>query len=257
MSPQATVRAQARDALKHKYPKALTALVTALLPVCLIDYAAAALLNTALVFGSDYSDFNLVNNVVVYPLTLIAGVLLSPFLNGYIRIYYRNALTGEMDLNDLFYYFEGGRYGNALALNLSLMLRLILPAALCYLPVVAYIVICAKLDNGFYGSVLFGDFYFILWILSALLLTLYALRYFTVYALHIEYEQMSIKELFGASSRIMQGRTSAAAKLVLSYTPWMLLCITVLPLLYVVPYMTQGLCIGAKWMTRAAYEENQ
>ena len=73
--------------------------------------------------------------------------------------------------------------------------------------------------------------------------------------MRVESEQLSNKELFALAKKTMKGRTGDAAKLIFSYTPWMLLCLTVLPVFYVVPYMTQGLCIGAKWMTRAAFEE--
>lgn len=260
MSPQETVRAQARDALKHNYARALTALVTALLPVVMIDAASGAIINSLFALGSASNTINVLNIVLIDPLILIAGILLSPFLNGYIRVYYKNAFTGEMDLGDLFCYFESGRYANTLVLNLNLILRLLLPAFFCYAPVILYIVICSEMDNGFFGCVLYNDFYVILWILSAVILTLYSLRYFTVFTLYVENESLSVSDLFRTSKQIMRGQSGDAAKLIFSYTPWMLLCITVLPLLYVVPYMTQGLCIGAKWMTRAAfaaYEEKE
>ena len=50
---------------------------------------------------------------------------------------------------------------------------------------------------------------------------------------------------------------SSAAALIFSYYPWMLLSMLILPALYVIPYMTQGLCIGSRWMTQAAYERQE
>ena len=55
----------------------------------------------------------------------------------------------------------------------------------------------------------------------------------------------------------MKNRTGSAAKLIFSFTPWILLCLLILPMLYVIPYMTQSLCVSAKWMTKAALEENK
>lgn len=257
MSPQATVRAQARGALQHNYPTAIFALVTALLPVMLLNTVSGAVLNLFYVLGGSSKSSSILEITLVYPLMMIGGVLLSPFFNGYVRVYYRNGFTGVMEPGDLYYYFEGAnRYTAALALNLSFLLRMLLPAALCFAPVIGYLVICVNMDNGFYGSVLFGGGYFILWILSSILLTLYGLRYFTVFTLHVENEALCPRELFRLTREIMREQTGSAAKLIFSYTPWMLLCLTVLPMLYVVPYMTQGLCIGAKWMTRAKFEEH-
>ena len=257
MSPQAVVRAQARDILKHHYASAVIALITALLPAALIDSAAGVIVNGVIAASADADVLSVTEVAVILPLSIIAGVLATPLFNGYIRVFYRCALTGGMELGDLFYYFEKGRYSRTLVLNLLFVLRLLLPAALSFSPVLAYTIICAVMNNGFFGTVLYTDVYVILWILSSVILTLYALRYFTVFTLYAEDEASEYRELFRSSKRIMRSRTGSAAKLLFSYTPWMLLCLTVLPMLYVVPYLTQGLCIGAKWMTRAASEENQ
>lgn len=253
LSPQATVRAQARDALKHNYARAIIAFLTALLPVFITDGAVTGVVCIVGEFGLDGFTEAVIIQSIVYPLMIAAGIFASPFINGYVRVYYRNAFTGEMDLNDLFYYFEDGRYKRTLKLNLSFMLRLLLPAVISYLPLVLFVIISANI-KGFTGSVPYRDFYLILAILSSVIITLYALRYFAVLTLYVENESLSNKELFDASKHIMRSQSVSAAKLIFSYTPWMLLCFTVLPVLYVAPYMTQGVCIGAKWMIRAAYE---
>ena len=54
----------------------------------------------------------------------------------------------------------------------------------------------------------------------------------------------------------MKQRTGDVAKLIFSFTPWMLLGLLVLPLLYVIPYITQSLCVSAKWLTKSALESN-
>lgn len=256
LSPQAAVKAQARSALKHKYASAVIALLIALVPLFLIDTAVIGLVGVINLITSNRETQAVLFTAIAYPVALMAGVLLSPFLNGFVRVYYRNALSGEMDLNDLFYYFGKYRYSRTLLLNLSFALRLLLPGLCFFLPVVFYAVICYQLNNGFYGSVLYDDFYFILTVMSTTVLTLYSLKYFTVLTLYVEDGEQRNKEIFRASKYIMSGQAGNAAKLIFSYTPWILLCLTVLPMLYVIPYMTQGLCIGAKWMTRAAYEES-
>ena len=257
LSPQAIVRAQARKALQHNYAKAITAMAAALLPIFMIDTAIKILLSLFYLFRADTDTMTVLNIAVIDPVIVVLGVLLSPMINGYIRVYYRNALSGKMDLQDLYYYFDRERYSQTLQLNLSYLLRMVLPAILFYLPLIIYESVSYQLEIDFYGSMLYNDCYFLLAVMSTVILTLYSLKYFTVFTLHIENEERSIGELFRTSKSIMREQSPDAAKLIFSYTPWMLLCLTILPIFYVVPYMTQGLCIGAKWMTRVGNEESK
>lgn len=257
MSPQATVRAQARDALHHRYAAALLGFVVLILVFSAVEGFVSALtyLSMALVGDSDVQK--MIDLLFIFPVLITAIVLVSPVMNGYIRLFYRNALTDHMDPSDLYYYFRRGYYTRALRLNLSFILRLLLPAFLSFLPVLIYNIVVHSIADDFTATATHRVFFFILCVLSTVILTLWSLRYFTVFTLLVENEEFSNGELFILSRRIMRGHAMEAAKLVFSYTPWMLVCMTVLPLLYVVPYMTQGLCIGAKWMTRAAYEVNR
>ena len=253
VSPHKIIRYQARQALKGNYAAAVCGFIIGLLPLYIIDGASTAVICAlSLIFGKGISDAAVM--LTVYPIIVVAGVLLSPFFNGYVRMYYRSAFSGRMDMSDIYYYFSGGLYTRALRLNLSYILRMLLPTALFFAPVFIYTAVCNSMDNGFTKSVLYGDFYFILTVLSLILTTLYSLRYFTVFTVFIENETLGNKEIFDLSKYIMKGHGAAASGLIFSYTPWMLLCLLILPALYVVPYMTQGLCIGAKWMTQAAYE---
>ena len=257
MSPQKTIRSQARALLKNKYAPAVCGFVILLIPLYCIDGGVTAVACALSSAGIEKGSLELMITLTAYPLMIIAGALLSPFINGYIRMYYRNAMNAQMDLNDLFYYFNSKRYARALTLDLSLAIRMLLPALLFYLPVIIYSAICNSLDNGFINSVLYKDFYFILSVMSTVLTVLYSLKYFTVFTLFIEYEEIDSKQLFALSKSVMRGFSGAAAKLIFSYTPWMLLCMFILPALYVVPYMTQGLCLGARWFTQAAMAERR
>ena len=86
---------------------------------------------------------------------------------------------------------------------------------------------------------------------------MYSLRYFTVFTVSADNPDFSPKQVFQYNKYIMKNRTGSAAKLIFSFTPWILLCLLILPMLYVIPYMTQSLCVSAKWMTKAALEENK
>lgn len=256
MSPQSIVRKQARDALKNQYAPAVISFIIMLIPIVIIDGAATALVCALYSIVTDKAAAEIISSSIVYSLFIIGGFLLSPVINGYIRVFYLNALNGEMDVRQMYYYFEKSRYNNTLSLNLRYFARMFLPALLLFSPVIIYDVLIMSLAQDFYDSVLYKDVYFILFVLSTVTTTLYSLRYFTVFTLKVEMEYIDNKELFAYSKAIMKDKTVSAAKLIFSFTPWMLLCLTILPILYVAPYMTQALCIGAKWMTRATYEVN-
>ncbi|MBQ6411983.1 MAG: DUF975 family protein [Ruminococcus sp.] len=256
MSPEAIVKAQARNILKQNYVKAIVAMLIVLLPFYMIDGATTAISCAIMNLISDEQVSTAVIYSIGYPVELIAGYLLSPVINGYVRAYYKAAYTNSIELRDVFYYFGAGRYGNALSLNIRVILRMLLPVLVLYLPLIIFETVSVNLDSDFYGSVLYNDFYFILAVLSTVTTTLYSTRYFTVFTVSADNPQFTPSQVFAYNKYIMKYRTGSAAKLIFSFTPWLLLGLLVLPLLYVIPYMTQSLCVSAKWMTKAALEEN-
>jgi len=250
MSPQAAVRAQARNALRHRYAPAVLGFVVLVLAFTVVDAFSSVPYYLFRSLFSDDSTRTLLTNAVMLPVGTACAILISPVINGFIRMFYRNALNDRMEPADLYHYFAKNLYARTLRLNLGFVLRMILPCLLFFLPVFGYVAVCMNFASSFFGSVPYSDFFFILCILSMILVVLYSLRYFVVFTLYAENDRLSNRELFRISALLMRTHSASAAKLVFSYTPWLLLCMTILPMIYVVPYMTQGLCIGAKWMSR-------
>ena len=248
LSPSAIVRSQARQTLKGNYAAAVGAFMVLLLPVYLVEGLAVIIDAILYQLISDRVLYGVLEIVILTPVIILSIVFLSPLLNGFIRIFYKSAYTRKCNFSDLFYYFSSGRYHNTLHLNLALTIRLMLPAVMCFLPLIAYYIFCFSLMPDFVGTTLYMDFEFILAVMSAILLILYSLKYFVVFALYCEDDSADVQTIFRASKEIMNEQKSSATKLIFSFTPWMLLCLLIIPALYVVPYMTQSLCIGAKWM---------
>lgn len=257
MSAEAIIKSQARDILKHNFVKAIAALAILLIPYYIIDGTTTVISCLVPQFVSDETKSMLLVYSIGYPVEVIMGFLYSPIINGYIRAFYHAAHTKTIDLKDVFYYFGSGRYINALGLNIRLVLRMLLPVLILYSPLIAFVTIGSIFAPEFSGTLLYNDFYFILALLSTITTTLYSLRYFTVFTVSADNPDFSPKEVFQYNRYIMKHRTGSAAKLILSFTPWLLLCLLILPMLYVIPYMTQSLCVSAKWMTKAALEENK
>ncbi len=256
MTAEAIIKSQARSILKENFVKAILAMLIVLLPFFIIDGATTAISCVIINYVSDEKLISVFAYAIGYPLSLVAGFLLSPVMNGYIRAFYKAAYTNTIDLRDVFYYFGAQHYFSALQLNIRYILRMFIPVLLLYSPLIAYDLISAGIGSDFVGTTLYQDVYFILAVLSTLAASLYSLKYFTVFTVSADNPQFTPKEVFAYNKYIMKHHTGDVAKLIFSFTPWMLLGLLVLPLLYVIPYITQSLCVSAKWLTKSALESN-
>ncbi len=249
LSPSAIVRKQARITLKGNYVAAVAAFLILLSPLFILEALGTVIDMLLVQTVSDKQTLELMEILILTPICIAAVVLLSPLFNGYVRLFYQAAYTKKMNMNDVFYYFSAERYQNTLHLNMLMIVRMIFPALLCFLPLLAYYFICLRYMEDFIGTVLYLDAAFLLTALSMILLILYALKYYLVFTLYCEDETADVRQLIRTSKAMMKELKSSAAHLIFSFIPWMLLCLLILPALYVIPYMTQSLCIGAKWMT--------
>ena len=255
MSPEATIKSQARGILKRNFVPAIMALLILLLPFYIIDGTTTAIscgiINT--VQDKDLADT--LTYSIGYPLEAIFYILMSPLINGYIRAFYKATYSNRIDLKDVIYYFSKHHYGSALHLNLNLILRMLIPIILFYSPVIIFDVLTTMYIQDVSNTVLYTNAKFLFMTMSTFIVVLYSLRYFTVFTVSADNPQFSTKEVFAYNKKIMKNNTNSAAKLIISFIPWMLLCLLILPMLYVIPYITQSRCVSAKWLTQAALEE--
>ena len=256
MTAEAIIKSQARSLLKHNFVKAIVALLILILPFYIIDGTTTAISCALIESISDEGLYSILVYSIGYPVEFIMFFLLSPVINGYVRAFYKAAYSDTIDLRDVFYHFERGRYGSALSLNIRIILRMLLPALILYSPLIIFDIIVANSGSDFAGTVLYNNCRFLFAVLSTVTTTLYSLRYFTVFTVSADNPQFTPEQVFAYNKYIMQNRTGSAAKLIFSFTPWMLLCLLILPMLYVIPYMTQSMCVSAKWMTKASLEVN-
>ncbi len=249
MSAEKIIRAQARDKLKHGgWSKVLIALAIIAVFYMIIDSVATLEYIITDAFAlNEFTEF--VVKVSCGSLVVLTTFLLSPALLGFFRMLCND--TKEYDTNDVVYYFSTfQRYTKALSYVLSFTVRMILPSLLCFSLVI--ILICIKalflkdfIENTVYQVIL------VLFIFTAIVFTLrYATRYFLSFYLMCEDEEKPVSYYFTVSKIIMRNHQKDIVKLSNTFTGWIVLCITVLPLLYVLPYYMQAMCISAKWITQ-------
>ena len=239
MSIEKTVRYQGRKKLKeYGWVKALIGL--GMLAVFFLIIESVAYCETILL-DIVKEDMHFLISVIYRSFTTFVAILLFPSVIGYIRMLLSE--KGEYEMSDVTYYFMScDRYFKSIGLIFSYLLRIALPALLCFSPVIGVTVLNNYVSIEYYDIILYS-----LVVLSSVLLLIYSLKYFLIIKLFCDDETQDMSFYFKTSKNIMRNHRLDVIKLTLSFTPWILLCITILPMLYVIPYMTQSLCISSKW----------
>ncbi len=249
MSAEKTIKAQARQRLKEGgFSKVLFSF--AVIVVCFMIVECVASVESVLIDALHPGEtLKLFITVAVRSIAVAVAILLSPSVLSYFKMLYSD--KKEYDIIDAVYYFQNFKvYIKAVKFSFAYIVRMIIPAVVCYLPVAIVMAVDRYAFHGFMDNKVYTFTYYILLILSTVALVVYMTRYFVAIKVFCDDEGQPIQKCFAASKIIMNGHTGDVLKLVLSFTLWILLCITVLPILYVLPYFTQAMCISGKWITQ-------
>ena len=207
-----------------------------------------------------FSDFSLSALSKLLPLFIsialefliaLVTLFLSPFINGYLKLYYSAIKNEKYEISDLIYFFHGKRFFKTLGMNLSFFFRLLIPGILIYLPVIIYVSLCLIFFSDFIQTGAYTAVLVILIILSSLMLLLYSLKYFLTFKLYCDDDTKKISSYFRDSKTYMYERTNDVIRLTWSLLPWILLSLLLLPMLYTLPYITQSYCVCANYLIDA------
>lgn len=249
MSAEIILKAQARDKLKQGgWAKALFALAILTIVYMIIECFSSLGYYLIELLNPD-STIEFIIEVAGGTITTIVALLLSPFVLGFFRMFYSD--DKEYYLHDVFYYFtELKHYGKAIRFVLCYIVRMFLPAVLFFSPPMALYVLKSYIFSGETGDILYNVSFVLLTILSTLMVLIYSIRYFTSVLLLCEDEHKKMSYYFVTSKSIMRGHNKDIIKLCLSFFWWILSCIIGLPALYVIPYISQAMCLSGKWLTQ-------
>lgn len=251
MSAEKIIKQQAREKLKeYGYVKPLFAGA-----MILIFFMLFQLIVSLFVYAIEFFtlvtkiDKTLIESLTSTPLLMVmflSALLLSPVVLGYFKMISND--NGDYDIADVLYFFKDAqRYRKAVIFVFAFVLRMVLPIILFSIPTLAM----TALGESIKG--LSDDFVFII---AKVLLTVctyiaifaYSVKYFLAFRLFCENQDNKTSNYFYVSKTLMTGHGMNICKLLFSFTPWILLCITVLPVLYVFPYITQAMNISGKWI---------
>ena len=249
MSAEKIIRHQSREKLKtNGYVKPLFALALVLtfcllLEVIISTFASIVGLLT-LYTNIDKTLIETISGSAILILICALALLFSPIVLGYFKM----IANEKYELSDAIYFFSSKKlYTKAVLFSLSFVARMIIPTILFFIPLFIMIVV-GESTKG-----LSSDFVFIigkntLVIITVLALFIYSVKYFLAFRLFCNDTSAKVNTHFYNSKMMMTGHGMNVSKLLLSFTPWLLLCITVLPALYVIPYITQAMSICGKWI---------
>ncbi len=247
MSAEKIIKSQAREKLRDGgFSKVLIALGMIAVFYMMIECIGSVFYYIITAFN--LSDaLELVLQVASGSITIICFFLLSPIVIGYFKMLYSE--QNEYDIGDvLYYFFDFKRYVKSVAFSFSFVLRLLIPTIICYIPVISLYAINALVLKKGMNEVLFAITLVVLVVLSTAAFMLYSTKYYLSIKLFCENDTQQMSYYFLSSKIMMHSYPNVFIKLIGSFVPWLLLCGTVLPLLYVLPYMTQSICISGNWL---------
>ncbi len=261
MSPEKTIRKQAQKTLSHNN---WSGVVAATILVCVavmmaiflssgIDLGVSYLYELFMKYTMKVEDYeaSAVLSVTLLPIIL----LISPLAVGFLRYIYLMMKHGETTFNEIFHYMSS-IYLKTIGVSLMFVLRNLWKFIVCFIPYFfcygAFMVANAekinKLENLDFSGILWYVISYALLYIGALVCMRLCANQFLYFFIYFENDKLTSKELSLISNMYMQRFRSDVSKLFFSLLPWMLTCVLVIPVIFVLPYVTAVLSTSAKWI---------
>lgn len=196
-------------------------------------------------------------------LVLIA-LMFTPVFLGYKKLLYQTAKGENPEFNDLFYFFRTSkRYFTAIKYYL-LKIVFIVFYAVMYFAIPVLLTVYAEDIETFLK--LQESQTFIIYVGLGMLYALAgvafigtALRRYLMGYLVCENDEISLLSTVSTSARLMRGNKIKIARLGIKMIPWYLLCLIVVPIVYVLPYVKASFAVCSKWIVQlnTAYNEEK
>jgi len=263
MTKEKALKLQAKKHLQGNWPAAVGATVTVILALTIASNLATLLYSLIITFLS------VVNFPVANVLGFALGLLLFlnalaiaftlPLITGLLRFCYLLSKNSFCDYSQVFYYIAKGKYFPTLKACIILIVKNIWQAVLAFLPAVLFYL--KALSNSIVkDNLAFGDF---LWYYISYALLFFGIVFFYALTKHnflavyfyIENDCLNAAEVCALSQKATLRFYESIIKLILSLLPMMLLCILIIPCLFVIPYVLVTQATSAKWMIALSYKD--
>lgn len=252
------IKRAAKRALTSRWPEAILVFVS-FIAVCLINSVSQSILMHLFKVEALWSIFapaelprlEFIASIGITMLSaLFSFIITFPFLLGVLKWFWSVTNGSNAHLYEIFYFFQSGRlYKKAFSFSLTLYLRVLLIALVCFLPyIVAKILTSPTLyillnrPTPIFISGLFNmvDIFQGLGIISVAVLNVAHLIFPAVLFI---YPELSVLKTVKRAKAISHVEPLKLISFVFSFTGWFLLCLFVIPLVFVGPYFIASLSI--------------
>ncbi len=234
MSVEKTLKNQARSILaKNNWQKS----IVGFLCVCTVFGIIYSIIELSTMLITDDMLSKPLNMAIMIAVALLCGVgfiLLTPIYTGYVRFIANSKNNETGDIQDIFYYFNKGRYIDTVQLNLCLFIRYAVLFILCALPVTACLILEGVMPNYWLAFEIGAVWTGIIGIVAYFMLSRFWVMTQYLYVADFDYRKES--EIIKASSYVVKKNFGKILSLYISFILYGLLCFFVLPIVFVYPY---------------------
>lgn len=269
MQPTFTeIKKAALSALKNRWPEAIFA-VTIFLSVALLDTLMQFVLMSIFKVDAVWSPFtpttipfyNIIASVCITVFSAVFSLTVCfPLLFGVMRWFWQVTGGANPTLNEIFVFFsEGKLFKKAVLISIGLFLRLALATIISFLPaIICNILLTPDLYNelGFSMPLWLEGLHPLIDIVKLLGFTAFIFfvsRYVLFYAVMFLEPTLSAHKTMLKAKQLSAGKTARFLGFVLSFFGWGLLCLFIVPILFVLPFFLSSLSVYG----REEYREKQ
>lgn len=245
MSTEKVIKKQSLNLLsKGNWGNTVVGFLIACIPFILIVLSLGFISAILNIFNFDENSktYILVDNLMFYA-SIFVFFEISPIIAGYMRMCYNISKGNDYSLRDLFYYFSNNRHNKCVRLFIAVMIRLILCMIICLIPTACFTVLAYTINLG---SLLVVAR--ILAFAGLVVTAIYGLKFTISFAIYFEDEELECREIIKLTNLFVGDKINTLRKIIFSFLPHILLCFFVVPLIYVVPYVTMALMTNGKWV---------
>ena len=241
-----TIKSQALYYLgKNNWGNIIAGLFIMILPAIVLYMLFGAIILTAGLLDCPENIVRILG-IALDSLYLPVLVFASPLATGFLRMCYKISKEENTGLGDILYFYSGGRFGKCMSINLNIIVRIIGHILLIAIfPV--FLALSYKMTGNivlFYGSILLGVF-------GLIESFLYCTKYTVTLSVYFEDESIETDDILKIGRDFLneKDKRKSTRFLLITFSPLILLCFFIVPIIFVVPYICVSLMNNGKWIT--------
>lgn len=269
MQPTFTeVKKAALSSLKCRWPEAIIA-SAAFLSVSLLNTLIQIILMSMLKVDAVWSPFsptsipvhNIIASVGITVFSAVFSLAVSfPLFFGVMRWFWEVTGGKNPSLKEIFVFFSTGRlFRKSVFLSFGLFVRLVIAAIVCLLPCVACQILINPLFYNHFGYAMpvwlesLHPLVGILRMMGIVAFVFWIVRYALFYTALFLHPDISAHRTIVMSKKLCEDNTVRFIGFALSFFGWGILCILVLPIMFVFPYVLASLSVYGREEYRFKY----